>query len=69
MEIPIYEKVNLTIEETTALTHIGRDKIKELEKRSDCDFTLKVGAKTLIKREKFVNYIMNKSVIWNYMHP
>lgn len=63
VEVPISEKVNLTIEETTKLTNIGRDKIRELSKTKDCDFTLQVGAKTLIKREKFIKYLMGKSVI------
>ena len=63
VEVPISEKVNLTIEEATKLTNIGRDKIRELSKTKDCDFTLQVGSKTLIKREKFIKYLMDKSVI------
>ncbi len=62
-EVPIYEKVNLTIEEACALTNIGRDKIKELTRNGDCDFSLQVGRKVLIKREPFVKYLMKKSVI------
>lgn len=62
-EIPIYHKAMLTIAEATALTNIGRDKIKELMRNNDCNFYLKVGTKTLIKREMFVDYINKKSVI------
>lgn len=62
-EVPVYQKALLTIAETTALTNIGRDKIKELMKNNDCNFYLKVGTKTLIKREMFVDYINKKSVI------
>lgn len=63
MQVPIYYKVNLTIEEACELTNIGRDKIRELTKERDCDFSLQIGKKTLIKREKFINYLMKKSVI------
>lgn len=62
-EVPIYQKSTLTIEETTALTNIGRDKIKELMKNNDCNFYVKVGVKTLIKREMFIDYINKRSVI------
>lgn len=61
--IPIHHKAMLTIAETTALTNIGRDKIKELTNDSECDFCLKVGTKTLIKRERFIKYLESKSVI------
>lgn len=62
-EVPIYEKVNLTVEEACKLTNIGRDKIRELVKEKDCDFSLMVGTKILIKREPFVKYLMKKTVI------
>lgn len=62
-EVPIYEKVNLTIEEACQLTNIGVQKIRSLTKEKDCDFALMVGTKTLIKREPFVRYLMKKTVI------
>ena len=62
-EVPIYQKIMLTLEEASALTHIGRDKINELTKNNDCNFYLKVGTKTLIKREMFIDYINKKTVI------
>ena len=62
-EVPIYQKVNLTIKEATALTNIGRDKLNELINERDCNFTLQVGRKTLIKRKLFEEYLMKKSVI------
>lgn len=61
--VPIYQKVNLTIDEAVALTNIGRNKIYELVKEGNCDFTLQVGKKILIKREPFVKYLMKKSVL------
>lgn len=62
-EIPIYQKAMLTIEEASELTNIGRKKIEELMKNNECNFYLKNGVKTLIKREMFIDYLNKKSVI------
>lgn len=63
VEIPVWEKANLTIEEAAALTQVGQKKIRELIKERDCDFALSIGTKTVIKRERFLRYLDNKSVI------
>lgn len=61
--VPIYQKINLTVVEASALTNIGKTKIYELVKERDCDFSLQVGKKILIKREPFIRYLMKKSVL------
>lgn len=61
--VPIYQKVTITVDEAAALTNIGKIKIYELVKERDCDFTLQVGKKILIKREPFIKYLMKKSVL------
>lgn len=61
--VPIYQKVNLTVEEAANLTNIGKTKIYELVKERDCDFSLQIGKKILIKREPFIRYLMKKSVL------
>ncbi len=62
--IPINEKLNLTINEAAAYSGIGEHKIRELMKEQDCDFVLKVGCnKNLIKRVKFEKYILSKNAI------
>lgn len=61
--IPIYQKINLTVTEASALSNIGQAKIYELAKERDCDFSLQVGKKILIKREPFIRYLMKKSVL------
>lgn len=61
--VPIYKKISLTVEEASALTNIGKTKIYDLVKESDCDFSLKIGNKILIKREPFIRYLMKKSVL------
>ena len=61
--ISLAEKVNLTIEEASIYTNIGQHKLRELTRLPDCDFILCVGTKTLIKREKFIKYSENRTVI------
>lgn len=61
--VPIYQKISLTVDEASALTNIGKTKIYDLAKERDCDFTLQVGKKILIKREPFIKYLMKKSVL------
>lgn len=61
--VPIYQKVTITVDEAAALTNIGKIKIYSLVKERDCDFSLQVGKKILIKREPFIRYLMKKSVL------
>jgi excisionase family DNA binding protein len=56
-EIPIWEKGGLTLEEASAYSGIGRDKLYELTEREDCSFVLRVGSKRLIKRIPFDEFI------------
>ncbi len=56
-EVPIWEKTNLTVEEASAYSGIGLNKIRELTKDENCPFVLWVGAKRLIKRKLFDAFI------------
>ena len=58
LEIPIWEKSNLTIEEAAKYSGIGIIKLREMTERSDCPFVLWVGRKRLIKRREFDEYIV-----------
>lgn len=63
-EIPIWEKLNITVEEAAKYSNIGIHKIRELMNEKECDFILYVGCgKKLIKREKFEKYILSRSAI------
>lgn len=63
-EIPVYEKLNLSVEEAAAYSEVGQHKIRELMERDDCDFVIKVGSgKSLIKRKKFESYLMARTEI------
>lgn len=56
-KVPIWEKMNLTIEEAAEYSNIGINKIQEISKAPRCPFVLYVGRKRLIKRKEFEKYI------------
>lgn len=56
-EIPIWEKLNLTLEEAAAYSNIGINKIREISNDDKCPFVLWIGNKRLIKRKRFDEYI------------
>lgn len=56
-EVPLWEKANLTVEETAIYSGIGINKIRELSNDKNCPFVLWVGSKRLIKRKLFDAYI------------
>lgn len=57
----ICEKIYLSIDEAAALFGIGQQKIRELTKIKNNCFTLHVGAKTLIRRIQFTDYLVNRT--------
>lgn len=56
-KIPIWEKMNLTIEEAAEYSNIGINKLNELAKSPMCTFVLYIGKKKLIKRKEFEKFI------------
>ncbi len=56
-EIPFWEKMNITLEEAAAYSGIGIHKLRNLTDSEDWDFVLWNGAKRLIKKNKFLEYI------------
>lgn len=59
IEVPIWEKACMTIEEAAAYSNIGINKIDEMAKTPRCPFVIYVGRKKLIKRKEFEQYISN----------
>ncbi len=55
--LPLWEKLYLTVDETAKLFGIGKNKIREISDTEDCKFVLWVGSKRLIKRKKLEKYI------------
>lgn len=58
--VPIYKKPLLTIEEASAYTNIGQNKISELLNNPRCKFVLYVGTKRLVKRLELEKYLADE---------
>lgn len=58
-EVPIWEKVTLTVEEASEYSNIGVNKIRELLNEPRCLFSLHVGRKLLVKRKEFEKFLLN----------
>lgn len=57
-DIPIWQKINLTVEEAAAYSNIGMNKISRMLSEPRCEFVLYVGSgKKLVKRKEFENYL------------
>ena len=59
INVPVWEKINLTIEEAAKLSNIGICSIRDMLKTPGCNFVLHVGKKQLIKRKPFERYLEN----------
>ncbi len=59
LNVPIWEKSHLTVDEAAAYSGVGRNKIRELSDKADCNFVLWVGNKRLIKRKLFDEFLGN----------
>lgn len=55
--MPIWEKVNLTLNEAASYYGIGVNKLRELTDGDNCKFVLWVGNKRLIKRKAMEEYL------------
>jgi len=63
LEVPVWQKMNLTIKEAAAYSNIGENRLRELAYDKNCSFVLYVGTKVLIKRIKFEEYINTKMTV------
>lgn len=61
--IPIWEKMNLSIEEAAEYSNIGINKLYDMASEPSCPFVLYVGQKRLIKRKEFEHYIGKASKV------
>lgn len=57
VKVPIWEKTNLTLEEASAYSGIGVNKLREISNENNCQFVLWVGSKRLIKRKQLDRYL------------
>ncbi len=60
IEVPIWEKVNLTVKEASALFGIGEKRVKDLVFIAPEEYNvyLYVGVKLLIRRKQFQDYLL-----------
>lgn len=59
--VPIWEKLNLSVEEAAAYSNIGINKINDMLKEPSCPFVLYIGkGKRVIKRKEFEKYLEKK---------
>lgn len=63
LEVPIWHKSNLTLEEAAAYFGIGINKLREVTNERGCGFVLFIGTKRLIKRARFEEYLYNIDTI------
>lgn len=61
-EVPIWEKMNLTIKEAAEYSNIGINRLSLMLSDPSCPFALFVGKKKLIKRRAFEEYINSEEV-------
>ena len=57
IQVPLWHKMNLSIDEAAAYSGIGRDKLYVMTNKEDFPFVLWIGNRRLIKRETFDEYI------------
>ena len=62
-QVPIPQKMTLTIHEAAEYSSIGINKIASLLRQPCCPFVLYVGNKKLVKRKEFEAYISKQLVI------
>ena len=56
-QVPIPQKLTLTIREAAEYSNIGINKIDSMLRTPTCPFVLYVGAKKLVKRQEFEEFI------------
>ena len=64
IEIPIWEKITLSVEETAALFRIGEGKLRKIANENyTADFILWNGSRPQFKRKKFEEFIEKSNAI------
>ena len=62
-EVPIWQKITLTMEEAAEYSNVGINKIRQLSDSPGCTFVVFVGKKRLIKRKEFERYIEARNIL------
>lgn len=59
LNVPIWQKSYLSLEEAAAYTGIGKNKLRDMSNDDSCLFVLWVGNRRLLKRRKLDEYLDN----------
>lgn len=62
-EVPIPEKLLLTIKEAAIYPNIGINRIDSMLREDGCPFVLFVGSKKLVKRREFEAYLAERFAV------
>lgn len=62
-QVPIHLKVLLTIPEAAEYSNIGQNTIDSLLRQPSCPFVFYVGAKKLVKRKEFEEFISTHRIV------
>ena len=62
-EVPIQEKLLLTIKEAALYSNIGINRIDSMLREEGCPFVLFVGSKKLVKRREFEAYLADRFAV------
>ena len=57
LEVPIWEKSTLSLEEAAAYTGIGIQKLRDISSDERCEFVLWNGSKRMFKRKNLEEYL------------
>ncbi len=63
LNVPIWQKVTLTVEEAIAYSNIGENKLRELINEPSCTFVLLIGKRKLVKRKEFEEFLSKRMAI------
>lgn len=65
IDIPVWHKINLTLDEASEMSCIGINRLRELSNEPGCQWVLFVGdgvnPKRLVKRVPFIEWINSKA--------
>lgn len=62
-KVPVSQKFLLTIAEASRYSNISERRIREILKEPDCDFLIRKGTHSLIKRARFEKYLLERDFI------
>lgn len=55
--IPLWNKLNLSVKEASIYSNISTSKIYEMTENPDCPFVIWIGNRRIIKRKAFEEYL------------